>query len=215
MDEPPCLGAQEQRPGIAERWRMSRSGASRWIVDSSFRAHLICVVTGTTAALLLVSTAAILLPLLLRFEGSPASPEELGQLADRILSLHETLWPMLLLCLVAVTVSSWLLYRRMVLPLVRFVQVFSAVRDGRLPGPVRLRATDYLAREADALNEMTASLRERHAELSGACARLREQIRDLEEWALLHSSAEASRLSAALLDCEKALKDQIARVVAD
>lgn len=194
---------------------MSRSGASSWNNDPSFRAHLICVVTGTTAALLLVSTAAILLPLFLRFEGSPASPEELGQLTDRILSLHETLWPMVLLCLVSVTVSSWLLYRRMVLPLVRFVQVFGAVRDGRLPGPVRLRAADYLTREADALNEMTAALRERHAELSGACARLREQIAELEEWASLHGGAEASRLLAALLDREKALTDQIARVVAD
>jgi methyl-accepting chemotaxis protein len=194
---------------------MSRSGASSWIVDPSFRAHLVCVVTGTTAALLLVSSAAILLPLLLRFEGSPASPQELGQLADRILSLHETLWPMVLLCLVAVTVSSWLLYRRMVLPLVRFVQVFGAVRDGRLPRPIRLRAADYLTREADALNEMTAALRERHAELSGACARLREQIADLEEWASLHGGAETSGLLSALLDREKALTDQIARVVAD
>jgi methyl-accepting chemotaxis protein len=194
---------------------MGRASDQSWINNPSFRAHLIWVVTGTTAALLVVSSAAVLLPLFVRFEGSPASPEELGKLADRILSLHETLWPMVLICLVSVTVSSWLLYQRMVSPLVRFVQVFGAVRDGRLPGPVRLRMADYLTREADSLNEMTAALRERQVELSAARARLCEQVEELAEWASIHGDADALRLLAALQDRDKALADQIARVVAD
>jgi len=192
---------------------MSRSDARGFLDNPSFRAHLIWVVTGTTAALLVVASAAILLPLFFRFENGPASAEELGQLADRILALHATLWPLVLICLVSVTASSWLLYRRMVSPLTRFVQVFRAVRDGRLPGPVRLRSSDYLTREAEALNEMTAALRERLVELAETRAQLAEPIEELIEWAAAHGDAEASRLLVTLQDREKALADQLSRVV--
>jgi methyl-accepting chemotaxis protein len=194
---------------------MSRRSASNLIKNPSFRAHLIWVVAGTTAALLVVSSAVILIPLFLRFEGGPASPEDLGKVTDRILSLHETLWPLVVICLVGVTASSWILFQRMVSPLVRFTQVFAAVRDGRLPGPIRLRGADYLTSEADALNQMTAALRERQAGLAAERAALGEQIEELAEWASLHGDADASRLLTSLQDREKALADQIARVVAD
>jgi methyl-accepting chemotaxis protein len=193
---------------------MARSGAELLLANPSFRAHLMWVVTGTSAALLVVSSLVILLPLFLRFEGGPATPEELGRLADRILALHETLWPVVVMCLVAVMASSWLLYQRMVSPLVRFVQVFDAVRDGQIPGPVRLRGADYLTREADALNEMTAALRERCVQLAAARMRLCEPIEELAEWAATHGDEELSSLLATLQDREKALADQLSRVVA-
>jgi methyl-accepting chemotaxis protein len=194
---------------------MSRSSAPSWSQNPSFRAHLIWVVTGTTAALLVVSSAVILLPLFLRFEGGPESQEELSALVDRILELHATLWPLVLVCLCAVMMSSWLLYQRMVSPLVRFVQVFHKVRDGRLPTEVRLRTADYLTREADALNEMTAALRARQLELTRVQQRLHEGVEDLAEWAALHGDAGASSLVATLRDGEKALADQLARVDVD
>jgi prefoldin subunit 5 len=48
---------------------------------------------------------------------------------------------------------------------VRFVRVFEGVREGKVPEPNTLRATDYLRREAEALNAMLAALRAREAEL--------------------------------------------------
>lgn len=194
---------------------MARSTVAGLATNPSFRAHLFWVVTGTAAALLVVASAVILLPLFVRFEGGPASTEELGALADRILELHTTLWPVVLVCLLAVTASSWFLYQRMVSPLVRFARVFAAVRDGHLPGPLRVRGADYLTREAEALNEMTSALRERHAELVAARSRLLELIEELADWGSLHGDAEASRLLAALQDREKALADHLSRVVVD
>jgi len=194
---------------------MSRSGSPSWFENPSFRAHLIWVVAGTAAAMLIVSSAAVLVPLLMRFEAADSSPDDLGRIADRILTLHETLWPMVVICLASVVVSSWLLYQRMVSPLVRFVQVFGSVRDGRLPSPIRLRGADYLTREAESLNAMTAALRERHADLAAAHARLGDHLGELADWASLHGDAEASRLVAELQDREKALADQVARVVSD
>jgi methyl-accepting chemotaxis protein len=133
--------------------------------DPSFRAHLVWVTTGATGALLLVLSAAVLIPLFSRFE-SATSLDELRNLTQQILDLHARLWPVVFTSLVSVFLSSWLLYRRMVAPLVRFVRVFDGVREGRLPEPITLRATDYLRREAEALNAMLVALRAREAELS-------------------------------------------------
>ncbi len=192
---------------------MSRSSVGSLVSNRSFRAHLFWVVLGTTGALLLVSSAAILVPLFLQFEDRPASPEDLGRLVDRILSLHATLWPMVVICLGAVMVSAWLLYRRMVAPLVRFMRVFGAVREGRLPGPIRVRATDYLSHEADALNEMIESLRTRHEELRQVHAELAAQLESLAERASVHQDADTLCLVAALQDAEKALSERLGRVV--
>jgi methyl-accepting chemotaxis protein len=128
--------------------------------DPSFRSHLVWVTTGSTGALLLVLSAAVLIPLFSRFDGA-TSLDELRSLTGQILDLHARLWPVVLTSLVSVFLSSWLLYRRMVAPLVRFVRVFESVRRGEIPDPLTLRATDYLRREAEALNAMLAVLRER------------------------------------------------------
>jgi hypothetical protein len=45
------------------------------------------------------------------------------------------------------------------------VRIFDGIRDGNVPDPITLRATDYLRREAEALNAMLTALRAREAEL--------------------------------------------------
>jgi methyl-accepting chemotaxis protein len=132
--------------------------------DPSFRSHLVWVSTGSTGALLLVLSAAVLIPLFHRFDHA-ASLDELRSVTQQILDLHTRLWPVVFVSLVSVFLSSWLLYRRMVAPLVRFMRVFESVREGKVPEPITLRATDYLRREAEALNAMLAALRAREAEL--------------------------------------------------
>jgi hypothetical protein len=130
------------------------------LADPSFRTHLLWVTIGSTGALLLVLSAAVLVPLLVRFD-SATSLDELRVLTQQILDLHARLWPVVFSSLVSVFLSSWLLYRRMVAPLVRFVRIFEAVREGAVPEPITLRAGDYLRREAEALNGMLAALRAR------------------------------------------------------
>jgi hypothetical protein len=80
---------------------------------------------------------------------------------------------------------------------------------------VRLRTADYLTREADALNEMTAALRARQLELTRVQQRLHEEVEELSEWAALHGNPGVSSLVATLRDGEKALADQLARVDVD
>jgi len=123
------------------------------------------VSTGSTGALLLVLSAAVLIPLFHRFDHA-ASLDELRSVTEQILDLHARMWPVVFVSLVSVLLSSWLLYRRMVAPLVRFVRIFERVREGDVPEPITLRATDYLHREAEALNAMLVALRAREAELA-------------------------------------------------
>jgi hypothetical protein len=139
--------------------------------DPSFRAHLVWVTTGSTGALLLVLSAAVMIPLFQRFD-SAASLDELRVVTQQILDLHTRLWPVVFTSLVSVFLSSWLLYRRMASPLVRFVRVFEGVSAGEVPEPITLRATDYLRREAEALNAMLIALRAREDELRA----LRERV---------------------------------------
>jgi hypothetical protein len=129
------------------------------------------VTTGSTGALLLVLSAAVMIPLFQRFDGA-ASLDELRGVTQQILDLHSRMWPVIFTSLVSVFLSSWLLYRRMAAPLVRFVRVFDGVRIGQVPEPLTLRATDYLRREAEALNAMLTALRAREDELRA----LRERI---------------------------------------
>jgi methyl-accepting chemotaxis protein len=139
--------------------------------DPSFRAHLLWVTTGSTGALLLVLSAAVMIPLFQRFDGA-ATLDELRVVTQQILDLHARLWPVVFTSLVSVFLSSWLLYRRMAAPLVRFVRVFEGVRRGEAPEPITLRGTDYLRREAEALNAMLVALRERDDELRALRARV-------------------------------------------
>lgn len=131
---------------------------SNLFADPSFRSHLVWVTTLSTGALLLVLAAAVLVPLFSRFDHA-SSIEELRGLTAQILELHRTLWPVVLTSLISVFLSTWLLYRRMIAPMVRFVRVFEAVERGEIPEPLTLRSTDYLRREAEALNRMLAGLR--------------------------------------------------------
>jgi hypothetical protein len=137
--------------------------------DPSFRAHLMWVSTGSTGRCCSAFRRCAD-PLFHRFD-NPASLDELRGVTQQILDPHTRFWPVVFFSLVSVFLSSWLLYRRMVSPLVRFVRIFDGVREGKLPEPITLRATDYLRREAEALNAMLAALRAREAELQALRAR--------------------------------------------
>lgn len=190
---------------MGQRRRLLRSFG-----NPTLRAHLVWVVLATTGAMLLLGGAVVFVPLLVRFDG--ASSGELAALTDRILTLHETLWPFLGLCILAVFLSSWLILHRMVSPLVRYVRAFEAVRDGVLPAAVTLRATDYLTEETQAFNEMLASLRERQATLERIGRELADGTDELAAWTSAHGDGPLAALVERLREGEKALSSELVRV---
>lgn len=190
----------------------TRRSAWRSFGNPTFRAHLIWAVVATTTGMLLLGCAVVLVPLLLAFDAAPASAQALAALTDRILALHDTLWPFVGLCIVAVFLSSWLILHRMVSPLVRYVRTFDAVAGGVIPVAVVLRATDYLSEETEALNEMLRALRERQASLVAAAKGLEDEIDELAERAANGPDAALAGAAARLQERGKALAGELARV---
>ena len=134
--------------------------------------HLVVSGLSTAAALLLILCVALFVPLFVRLGSGASIDDQVLGVANRLLFLHDNFWPVALVSLLAPCMSSYVLYRRMCQPLVRFRGVFAELSEGRVPGPVRLRGRDYLAAEAAALNHMLDSLCSRAEEL----ARLRTEL---------------------------------------
>ena len=159
--------------------------------NPSLRAHLFWVTTCFTGALLLTIAVAVFVPLFQRFDASVQSFETMGALTQHILDLHAAFWPVVFVALCSTAVCSWALYARMRGPLFRFVAAFRAIRAGKTPEPVTIRATDYVQKETAELNAMLETLRERDARLGT----LEERIAALAEWASARGEAEALTLA--------------------
>jgi methyl-accepting chemotaxis protein len=145
----------------------------------TFRHHLWLTAGGATLCYSVVLGLSIFLPIATQLgRTDPASPEALG-LAQHFLFLHSALWPLVLLSLVASTVSANVLFRRMREPLVRYVRTYDAIAQGLVPAQLTIRASDYLTEETDSLNSMIASLRRQQAVRGDAAARLEEAVGDL------------------------------------
>ncbi len=177
-----------------------------FFANPSFRAHLLWVTTGFSAALLAVGAAAMFLPLFQRFDLGVGSDGELERLTFAILDLHARLWPVVATSLLSTLACTWFLYARMRGPLFRFVAVFRALAAGSLPEPVVIRATDYVQDEAAELNAMLGAMRERALARAHGIARVEECTAALAEWASAHGDADAIALADALEAECKALR---------
>ena len=114
-------------------------------------------------------------------ELASSSPQKVYEATGRILELHERFWPVVLVSMLgAVIAASWL-GRRITGPLVRFTNVFQRLAAGEFPEPVTPRATDYLALEAEALNQLVSALKERAGERARAVGTVLATLEELNE----------------------------------
>ena len=111
-------------------------------------------------------------PLILDFSSGPAYSMEKYEAAGVFLRLHQQFWPVVLLLLVAIVLHSVLLTHRIGGPLYRFRSIFQSVGRGDLSMRVRLRRHDYAKAEAEELDQMIASLRERVETAQSDCRQL-------------------------------------------
>jgi len=173
-----------------------------FLANPSFRAHLICVSTAFTAALLGMGAAAVFIPLFQRFDAGVTSPDEMLRLTGEILEVHARYWPVTFVSLLSTFCCSWFLYGRMRGPLFRFVVAFRAIAAGSLPESVVIRGTDYIQEECAELNTMIASLRDRAARLE----RVEEQAAAIAEWAEARGHADLISITNGLESECKALR---------
>jgi len=131
----------------------------------TFRRDLALTAALVTGVYAILSAATLFAPLFAHLDSGEFSQIEMGGVARYVLHLHQTFWPVVVGSLLASVASGMLLFERMRSPLKRFVKVYDDLTQGRDARPVKIRATDYLQNEADALNGLIEASRERNAAL--------------------------------------------------
>ena len=145
----------------------------------TFRFHIVL-----TAALVVLSfsgTAAFLtfVPLISRFgAGSPGSDAHSG-LADYLLFLHGSFWPVVAGSVLASIASGMILFERMRSPLRRLRSTYVQISDGEMPAPISIRKFDYLRDETADLNRMLEAIGRRRSDERLDLEIIRQAIQEL------------------------------------
>ena len=114
-----------------------------------------------------VFAAALFLPPILDLQAGGQDIQQRASVASEFLVLHRRFWPALLITFVLLSVHSVITSHRIAGPLYRFRAVFDAVRQGDLMAWTGIRARDMLGNEAESLQAMVVSLRERVGRIAG------------------------------------------------
>jgi len=179
--------------------------------DSSFAAHLLLSTLSMSGIFMIVAGAITFAPAVVRLEFGSDSLDEIAVLTRQILQIHAVVWPVVAACLIAVTLTSLYLFNKMTEPLFRFARIFESIRQGKIPGPIRLRGHDYLKREARALNEMTAELRSLIGEIKRSQLELSGTIEEVAEALSEDDPKRVAELVSSLGEQDKVLRESLAR----
>ena len=136
----------------------------RRILLESFQYRLLVINLTYFVTILLIFAGTLFLPIILGLRSGKLSVIEQGEVAGLFLSLHARVWPAMLVVFVLLALHSVLVSHRIAGPLYRFRSIFKAIAEGNLSVRANLRKADYLGKESDSLNEMSAGFR---AKLAG------------------------------------------------
>jgi methyl-accepting chemotaxis protein len=178
--------------------------------DSSFATHLLLATLSMSAIFMVVAGAITFAPAVMQLEFGSGSLDQVAVLTQEILQIHAAVWPVVVACLIAVTLTSLFLFNRMTEPLLRFTRIFDSIRQGNLPGPIELRGRDYLKREARALNEMTAELRSLIGEIKRNQLDLSGTIEEVAEMLSQGDPKRIAELVSTLSEQDKSLRESVA-----
>ena len=178
--------------------------------DSSFMTHLLLSTLSMSAIFMIVVGAMTFVPAVVRLEFGSDSLSEIAVVTQEILEIHAVVWPVVVACLIAVTITSLFLFNRMTEPLSRFVKVFESIGQGRFPDPIKLRAHDYLNLEAKALNKMMVELGSLIGEVKRSQVDLSSTIEEIAEALSRDDTDQIARCVSSLGEQEKVLRESLA-----
>ena len=139
----------------------------RRILIDRLQLQLLAIVLAYVLATTVALSLAIFAPLIWQLSVEEPGIDQAAPAAE-FLSLHTRFWPALLVVFVALSVHSVFTSHRIVGPLYRFRLEFDQIKRGNLVPGFGLRRRDFLSKEAEALNEMIISLRDRVHRLATA-----------------------------------------------
>ena len=154
--------------------------------------------------LVVVVSTTLFAPLVLQLNSPDRNSTETSDAAIRLLYLHDTYWPPVLLTLVAIALHSVATSHRIAGPLYRFRRVCEAMTAGVVPRPVTLRNGDQLQAEMAAVNAMLEPWRTLSADAQRDAAALQEAVARYHELATATPATAAA--DAAWADVNRAVQ---------
>ena len=132
----------------------------RLLVDKPFQLRLIGL--GLVYSLIAVGVFAwcVFGPIILDLNSGKISDPEVQAAAEQFLTLHLRVWPALLVVLVFLTLHHVVESHRIAGPLCRIRTTLEDMSKGDISARIVIRKKDYLAKEAAAVNDLLAFLRE-------------------------------------------------------
>ena len=100
-------------------------------------------------------------PLIQQLLVNDLDPVSRDQASSAFLTLHQRVWPPLIIAFICLTIHSLVVSHRIAGPLYQFRRIFGQLRDGDLTARATLRRGDYLTAEAQIINDMSESLEQR------------------------------------------------------
>jgi len=143
------------------------------------------------ATVVFVFACGVFIPVIIQLESGGVSYEAL-EAANHFLVLHERVWPPLILAFILLIVHSIMNSHRIAGPLYRIRTVLNSVGSGDLTQKITLRKKDYLKKEADNVNTMVTSLREKIDRLQSHSTAASDDLTALKQ-SLQSGSSEAIR----------------------
>lgn len=147
----------------------------------SFQSRFLTVSILHYFAIALTFVAVMFFPLMLQLD-DPALPlDKRLVFANQFLSLHQRLWPALLVVLVLLIIHLVHFSHHFAGPLYRCRQAFRQVAEGDLSVATTIRKGDYLHEEVRALNDMVSALRATVDEVDDQVSQTRGTYAELEK----------------------------------
>ena len=151
------------------------------IVDRSLQYRVLAIILVYSLVVVLFLAVCLFVPDILAMNNQDLSLAVRAAAADRVLTLHSRVWPAIVAMVCVLGIHSVRIFHRLIGPLYRFRWAFSRIGNGDLSFRVKIRKSDYLQREEEALNQMIEGLSERCENLQQAGLRTQESLSAIEQ----------------------------------
>ena len=159
----------------ASRWKFLNR---KFLVDK-FQLRLVAVAIFHFVLVVLVFASALFIPIIIKLNSADISSPAVQAAAHEFLTLHNRLWMPLFFVFILLILHNILVSHRIAGPLYRFRRLFKAVGDGDLSFPIDIREKDYLHKDAEAVDQMVESLRDKVVLMETRLATTNEAWRNL------------------------------------
>lgn len=151
------------------------------LAPDSFQSSFLTVSLVHYFAIVLTFATVVFLPVMLQLDDQALPLDQRVEFANQFLSLHQRVWPALLVVLFLLAIHIVYFSHRFAGPLYRCTQIVRQVAQGDLTVSTTTRKGDYLQQEVGELNEMVSALRAIVQDVETQCAQARATSRELEK----------------------------------